>query len=147
MERSHRPLLHCCLLYFFLLFSTASQAAPTLSSDLSISNEGYFVLSWDGEEADQDLVLQQATDIAFSSEIEEWVVTGASQFTQSGLVDGVYYFRLVDNTDSSNTISVEVAHHSLGRATFFFSLGAILFGVLVAILVIGRRQFPGDVGA
>ncbi|MEZ5488976.1 MAG: hypothetical protein R3F50_01500 [Gammaproteobacteria bacterium] len=110
-----------------------------MSSGLSVSTEGYFVLSWETPEPALALTLHQSSTPDFSAGLEEWSVTGASQFTQSGLVNGNYYFRLSDSTGFSNTVHVQVVHHSLLRASLFFSLGATLFGILVATLLLGQR--------
>ncbi|MBT8148204.1 MAG: hypothetical protein KJN90_15200 [Gammaproteobacteria bacterium] len=144
-KRSNRPLLHYCLILGVFLFPSL-HAAPPLTSDLSISSEGYFVLSWETE-SDLELVLQQSSNPTFTTDLEQWSVTGATQFTQSGLTNGDYFYRLIDDGGASNTVSVEVAHHSLNRAAFFFTLGAVLFGILISVLLLGRQrtQRTGDV--
>lgn len=138
-EKRSCRLLHPIYFYLLLLFSPFLQAAPSLSSGLSVSTEGYFVLSWETPEPALALTLHQSSTPDFSAGLEEWSVTGASQFTQSGLVNGNYYFRLSDSTGFSNTVHVQVVHHSLLRASLFFSLGATLFGILVATLLLGQR--------
>lgn len=143
-KKCSRPLLHG--ICFFLLILAAGNARPTpqLASDLALSREGYFVLSWVGT-ASGELLLQQADDAAFSTGVEAWQVTGATQFTQSGLVNGDYYFRLRDEAGFSNAVHVRVEHHSLARAGVFFALGALLFGALVTSLMLGQRRLrSGD---
>ncbi len=139
---SRFPLLSICFT-LFLLLPIPVRAAPQLDSDLSVSREGYFVLSWEAHESDSNLKLQQSSNSEFTREVEEWSVSGASQFTQSGLFNGEYYFRLVDEAGTSNTVHIQVVHHSLARASLFFILGAILFGILVVTLVLGRRGLRG----
>lgn len=102
------------------------------------------MLSWTGT-ASGELLLQQADDAAFSTGIEAWQVTGATQFTQSGLVNGDYYFRLRDEAGFSDAVHVQVEHHSLARAGVFFALGALLFSALVTTLILGQRRLSrGD---
>ena len=144
-EKRSRRLLHPIYFYLLFLFPPFLQAAPLLGSDLTISSEGYFVLSWESPEPAIDLRLQQSSTPEFTAGLEEWSVTGATQFTQSGLINGDYYFRLIDSTGFSNTVHVQVAHHSLVRAGLFFSLGAALFGVLVLTLILGHRSLRENI--
>lgn len=144
-EKRSCRLLHPIYFYLLLLFSPFLQAAPSLGSDLTVSSEGYFVLSWEAPESEIDLALQQSSTPAFNADLEEWSVTGASQFTQSGLVNGDYYFRLSDSTGFSNTVHVQVVHHSLVRASLFFSLGATLFGILLLSLFLGHRGLREEI--
>ena len=139
-EKRSRRLLHPIYFYLLLLFPNLVQAAPPLRSDLTVSSEGYFVLSWEPPVTSIELTLQQSSTPEFDGESEAWFVTGASQFTQSGLINGDYYYRLTDSTGVSNTVHVQVAHHSLLRASLFFFLGAALFGILVLTLILGQRN-------
>ncbi|MCB1669470.1 MAG: hypothetical protein R3F41_06015 [Gammaproteobacteria bacterium] len=143
------PVVPASLLTLLVLFLALDPApvlaAPALESNLSVSNEGYFVLSWEQPVSDSSLRLQQAGDPGFTTDVEEWPVSGASQFTQSGLFNGDYYFRLIDNDGSSNTLVIQVRHHSLARASLFFSLGAVLFSILVLTLLLGRRSLQRGV--
>lgn len=114
-------------------------AAPELATATALSREGYFVLSWNEGEASGDLVLQLSESELFN-DATEWSVSGADQFTQSGLDNGLYYFRLQDAAGDSNIVQVRVEHHSLGRAVLFFSLGAALFFILLITIVSGRLR-------
>lgn len=122
------------------VLATAVDAAPVISSDVTVSREGYFVLRWEAAAPDNNLVLQQSTEPDFRSDVEQWPVDGALQFTLSGLEDDVYYYRLSSDSGVSNTISVQVEHHTLDRALLFFLLGAVLFSTLVIVLIIGDRR-------
>ena len=136
-----------CLLFLFVSFLpfASLSAAPQLATDVALSTEGYFVLHWEQPSQDTGIILQQGVDPQFEEVAEEWSVRQTSQVTQSGLTDGIYYFRLLDREGVSNTVSVEVRHHSLGRAALFFALGAGLFSVLLATLIHGtREQKRGD---
>ena len=56
------------------------------------------------------------------------------------LSDDIYYFRIRNNNSAwSNTIEVEVKHHSLSRAFGFFSLGAVMLIVTLIVLIKGAR--------
>lgn len=127
-----------------LLPCPSAFAAPQLEASVAVAREGYFVLSWDLSAGDHDrgtaLTLQQSSQADFSGDVEQWPVHQADQFTQSGLTNGRYYYRLVSEKGASNVVEVEVQHHALSRAFFFFSLGAVLFILLVVILLHGRRQ-------
>lgn len=123
-----------------LLCACPAAATPTLFADTEVAREGYFVLHWTPQStATADLTLQQSLSPDFRDP-ESWAVAGAGQFTQSGLDNGVYYFRLRDTEGDSNTVSVEVQHHSLGRALFFFLTGLFLFLVLLGVIVVGQRR-------
>lgn len=141
MQRSYFPLLAFSLITCFCFTSTAIPA-PALEADTSFSAEGYFVLRWESVE-DSVLYLQQDTDQSFS-DLEQWEVTNAGQFTQSGLVNDTYFYRLQDSGGNSNVVEVEVRHHSLQRAALFFTTGAILFCVLLATIISGNRRHMGD---
>lgn len=95
------------------------------------------MLSWNlGEQ--NDAVLQQALSTQFSDAIER-SIPAAGSVTLSGLDDGTYYFRAGTSDAWSNTITVDVEHHSLGRALGFFSLGLVLFIILISTIVLGNR--------
>jgi hypothetical protein len=136
-----RVLLLVCF-FTVLLPCSLAFAAPQLSANLDVAAEGYFVLSWDAPDISSELTLQESREPDFSGDLEQWPVSQANQFTQSGLTNGLYFYRLADGTSTSNVVKVEVQHHSLSRAWFFFSLGAVLFILLVGILLHGRRQHP-----
>ena len=64
-----------------------------------------------------------------------------SASTQTGLMDGTYFYRVRSpGGDWSNVIKVVVEHHPLSRAFLFFALGFMLFAALLVTLVIGHRR-------
>ena len=68
-------------------------------------------------------------------------IENSGQLTITGLADGNYYYRLADNDRPlSAPLLVTVQHHSLIRAGSFFTLGLLLFSILVITILIGRRQ-------
>jgi len=115
---------------------------PTqLSVDTPLSAEGYFVLSWDNAQSVSSAInlLQSNTPAFVESRTRDIPANGSVTIT--GLADGDYYFRLQDGVSLlSNTVQVRVAHHSLGRAFAFFSVGALVFGILIISIVTGRKQ-------
>lgn len=100
---------------------------------------GYFVLSWDNP-GDHEAVLEESADTEFTSP-DRWSLSGVSAFTRTGLENGSYYYR-IKGTDGrwSETLEVVVDHHPLPRAFMFFSLGLVLFMVLVVSLYIGHKK-------
>ncbi|MAM69696.1 MAG: hypothetical protein CMP91_00940 [Gammaproteobacteria bacterium] len=129
-------------LWLILLLTTspACFADISLNSNTEISSEGYFVLNWVSD-SDLPLVLQQSLSDNFSM-VKETELTDAGSITITGLVDGLYYFRVINTSEQSNVVPVQVEHHSLGRALGFFFMGLFLFCVLVAIIFIGNKREP-----
>ena len=120
--------------------SPVRAAESTLNVDTPLSSEGYFVLSWDTGGDGEQYVLQQALTPDFRETLDR-PVAGAGSLTITGLADDSYYYRIGDTQRGwSNTVQVTVAHHSLGRAFAFFSLGLVLFAVLIFTILSGYRQ-------
>ncbi len=114
-------------------------AEISLNSNTTLAAEGYFVLSWESD-ADSPLTLEQSNRADFS-EVISTRVAADGDITITGLIDGDYYFRLLnDNLQQSNLLRIEVAHHSLVRALAFFSLGLVLFIILLLTIYIGSRR-------
>lgn len=117
-------------------------AADTdLAADTDVSSEGYFVLRWTtGADTGSPVLLQQADTENFSSPIE-YTLDANGSITLTGLENGRYYFR-ARQADSpfSDTVIVDVAHHSLARAFAFFLVGLVLFMILVVTIIRGNRE-------
>lgn len=123
--------------------SASSELHPIiLSSDTAVSTEGYFVLSWDAPAEFSDLTLFQETGPnTTSNDIRAHNLPAAGAITLTGLVDGDYTYRLLANEQPvSNIVAISVQHHSLSRALGFFSLGLLLFSVLIGSIVVGNKQ-------
>jgi hypothetical protein len=65
----------------------------------------------------------------------------------SGLEEGEHYFRIAAKTekdadwsDWSDSASLTVSHHDLGVAFVFAGIGAVLFGCIVAFVIIAPRK-------
>jgi hypothetical protein len=119
-------------------------AAPQLDSDTVLSTAGYFQLSWSApssSSASPELyVLQQSENQDFNN--AKTLYQGPDQASViSGLSNSTYYYRvrLADAPDWSNTLAVEVKHHSLSRALGFFILGAMMFLATTFVLLKGAR--------
>lgn len=112
----------------------------TLESDTSLSSEGYFVLNWTTTpEAREPVVIQQSLDADFSAPVNIDVPANGA-ITLTGFDNGTYYFRAQQSgAAASDTVVVEVAHHSLARAFGFFLAGLILFIVLTVTIIRGNR--------
>ncbi len=125
-------------------FSVNALAAPIVQSDTVLSTAGYFRISWTNpkqETATQTYELQQANTPEFINADVRYQGPD-SAVVISGLSNQTYYYR-VRNAGSgewSNTISVEVKHHSLSRAFGFFTLGIVMFIATVAVLISGARK-------
>jgi len=126
--------------------SPACLSANTLSSDTELSTEGYFVLSWELSDPNTEIVLQQSSNASFSG-AQSKVLQESGAITLTGLADGEYYFRLLqDGAPIDNPVVVTVAHHSLERALGFFFTGCVLFIILLIAIVNGDKSSRGRDG-
>lgn len=127
----------------------AADSVPpvTLSSDTTLSSEGYFVLSWNSSADSAGFTLHE-TSVTNPDFIRANDLPASGALTITGLTDGIYSYRLYDNDlPLSNSVTIEVQHHGLGRALGFFSLGLVLFSLLVASIAIGhKRSRKNDAG-
>ncbi|MEQ8953320.1 MAG: hypothetical protein RL120_04240 [Gammaproteobacteria bacterium] len=124
-----------------ILFATKPPlwaAESSLTADTTLSTEGYFVLSWASL---ADAVALQQSDSPGFLEFTSRDLPGSGQITITGLEDGDYYFRLLgDDGTVTEPLVIEVQHHPLSRALLFFSLGLILFLILLSTIYIGNRR-------
>lgn len=126
----------------WLLLSLA--ASPLLSATLEPveleSNEGYYQLTWDADEA-VSLIEAESPDFSDGIVIYSGLDSG---HVISGKPDGVWHYRL-ESADRGNILSdpavITVRHHSLGRALSFFALGAIVFLATLGLIFFAR---PGS---
>lgn len=116
--------------------------APTLAVDDARPAAGYFHLSWEAGHR-RPVELEEATVPGFSD--TRLVYRGPdSARVMSGKPDGTWYYRVrrIDGgapSSWSEPVAVEVRHHSLQRAGFFFVLGAVVFGATLVLVLIGQR--------
>ncbi len=122
----------------------ADPAQPDLAANPTLATAGYFTLSWSAEDTTQ-FELQQSKRSSFSQ--ADTLYRGADTATIiSGRGDGEYYFRVralgTNGAASqwSETVKVDVAHHSLGRAVGFFITGAVMFVLTLWVLIHGAHR-------
>jgi hypothetical protein len=132
------------IIFMSIIMPQYAVAAPELNSDTRLSTAGYFQLSWSAPSStltsSEQYVLQQAENPDFND--AKTLYQGPDQASViSGLGDRTYYYRvrLVIDPDWSETLAVEVKHHSLSRAIGFFTLGALMFLATAIVLLRGAR--------
>ena len=121
------------------MFFAEASLALNIEADPGKVTAGYFKLDWQAEENDT-LVLQRTTSPSFV-EIQSIQVNDVNSITLTGYDDGTYFFRLMTSSGkASNTVRVEVEHHSMRKALLFFFTGLILFLILLFVLWNGHQQ-------
>jgi hypothetical protein len=139
------PKLKAACWLMLLLSANAALCASekTLSSDTQLSTEGYFVLSWQSGDSEDQIWLQESGSADFSNTTDT-AITATGSITLTGYADGDYHFRVGHPGNWSSPLLVTVQHHALGRALAFFSLGLLLFMVLVVAILRGRKLQGGQ---
>lgn len=133
------------IMVLLLLCLPSLAFAVELQADTEVATAGYYQLEWGNADAVVDFEIQEADNPAFSN--PDQIYQGPDRATViTGRSDGTYYYRarLMDENgpagDWSNTVKVQVKHHSLTRAFEFFAAGAVVFlAILIAILAGNRR--------
>lgn len=139
------------LLFSFWVPQSWAQS-PSLDVNTTTSTDGYYVLSWDisGESSSQaqEFTLEESPSQDFSS--ASLIYSGPDKSRViSGKPDGSYFYRVSlsdDSAASSDVIAVEVAHHSIQRALFFFVLGFVVFGSILFTVLRGAPEEDGAAG-
>lgn len=133
-----------------VLWLAPAAAALTLESNTDLATAGYYQLSWADGDPHGRFQLQQAPSADFRAPTV--IYEGADLATVlSGQPDGTYFYRIRPLGDGagpwSETVSVRVQHHPLGRAWTFFTMGAIVFVATLVLIVSGslkeRRERHG----
>ena len=115
--------------------------------DISPATAGYFGLEWEAApENDTPFLLERSASPSFAEATRIYEGPDLGTF-ESGLPDGTYYYRLSGGKQEGPVYAVTVKHHSLTRAYLFLGIGAFVFGVLMAILLIGHRKTAAESGA
>lgn len=130
----------------FMHGMATAEAEPTLSSDTSLANAGFYTLSWRVINADpHEFRLEESENAEFSP--MRTLYQGAdTAYAMSGKSNGDYYYRVAESTSSISTsawsqpIKVTVMHHSLLRAISFFSAGAFIFTATLILIIAGARR-------
>jgi len=120
----------------------AEYQAPRLFVNNTIATAGFFRLHWETQA--KHVELQVATSPQFEAPTTAYI--GPDRATViSGKPNGTLYYR-VRALDSqhpnpwSESVIVEVRHHSLPRALMFLSLGVLVFLITVTMIIRGTRK-------
>lgn len=134
---------HLVLRAIFLIVLATSAHAQSIELRTErggISNDGRVKLIWGSRGDTYQYVLQQATDNEFKQVKIIYEGPDRASFV-SGLNDGTYYYRVkAKQGDWSETLVVEVKHHSLSLALSLFGLGAVVFMLTVLVVVRGSNH-------
>lgn len=140
--RDRLSLLLICLLCWLPSLSFAVE----LQTDTDLATAGYFQLQWHNGDEHVRYQLQEADNPQFEQARQLYQGQDRARMI-TGRSDGDYYYRVrvLDVNGStgawSDTVQVQVQHHSLSRAFGFFAVGAVVFlAILIAILV-GNRYY------
>lgn len=123
-----------------------SAEAPSLHTDSSIASAGYFRLTWDWKDTEnRRFELQESRSPAFVQ--PQTLYQGPDRASLlSGRPDGAYYYRVRLHPEDgqpgpwSDTVEIDVEHHSLGRAFTFFGVGAGVFLATLGLVVGGNLK-------
>ncbi len=119
------------LLYPAIVLSSPVQE---LTVNTTVAREGYVTLKWnDSGSSNSSVNLQIANDPGFRSLVRNLTLRAQHQIHLSGLENGVFYARLVNQQGQvlSSTAHWEVKHRSLQTAWLLFSIGLFLFSLLL----------------
>jgi hypothetical protein len=131
-----------------LVLAPSAPGQPRLTGDTTLASAGYYQLTWRGQ--------APADDKSWRFELEE---SGNAGFADSrmlyrgrdtarvvsGKPDGMLFYRVrVVAAQApgpwSDTLKVEVQHHSLARAFTLFAVGLAVFIATVALIVTGTLR-------
>jgi hypothetical protein len=140
------PLLSLIVLAVFAMGATPAMAVHSieLSTDTQVATAGYFQLSWHGDVQQAQYRLLESGSPRFNHSTV--IYEGPDLATvMSGKTNGTYYYRVAELEGDtpvtvSNTVKVQVAHHSLARAFLFFAIGAAVFLATLLMILRGNRQ-------
>ncbi len=133
------PILMC-----IFLSTTAKTPEFTNEQDTIVSTYGHFTLTWDNDLDLDTFELEESKAIDFSD--SRVVYQGVlKKLFLSGKNNGLIYYRVRSLTDGENPswskpIVVQVQHQSLSLAWKLFAVGAVVFGIVVVVVVVGAKQ-------
>lgn len=119
---------------FLLLFSFILGGTNAFSKDLLTVYDdgtaaGYVTISWE-DTPQKSFVLEVKKG-------DDWhkIYSGQDKrATFSGLMDGIYIYRLMSSGTELDQLEVHIDHYSLQNAFLFFGLGALVFLSLLYVL-------------
>ena len=118
--------------------------APVLNTNNPAPTAGYYQLSWHiaGAESGKnnpytgEFILQEAHHKDFSD--ADTIYKGMDTASViSGKPNGSYFYRVSRANpmpEWSESVQVQVTHHSLQRAFIFFSIGAVVFILILTVI-------------
>lgn len=125
---------------FMLSFLSFSRS---LANDIEIldngSTAGYITLGWSAVQGNNFELKEK------NGAIWKLIYKGEDHATTlSGLANGSYEYQLTaDGKVSENSTNITIQHHSIKRAWLFFSIGAVMFFILILILALGEK-YPAN---
>jgi len=125
-------------LSLLIFFNASAFAATTLQADRQTATEGFIGFSWDQSASDAEhAFLELSAHVGFTPNIRRYPLTHQTKVHISGLMDGIYYARLLDQTHApiSQPLRFEVKHRTLNTALILFSGGAFLFMFLISLII------------
>jgi hypothetical protein len=126
---------------FFIVIATSAhaQSIELRTERGGISNDGRVKLIWGSTGDNYQYLIQQATDSEFNQVKVIYEGPDRASFV-SGLKTGTYYYRVKTKQGHwSETLVVEVKHHSLSLALSLFGMGALVFLLTVLVVVRGSN--------
>jgi hypothetical protein len=142
---SHVCTIAVVLLTFHLTQARSPEPAPVLKLvDGSVSADGHVKIEWKRLKQGSRVELQQSESENFNG--AKTIYSGPDNATfVSGLDNGTYYYRIREaGGEWSAPAMLTVKHHSLRLALVLFSLGALVFGLTVFIVVKGALHASVD---
>lgn len=134
-------------LVILCIYSTAHAASEAVPLQIEVDNNpasaGYYQLSWDNPN-ERPIELQEALDADFDTARTLWRGPAESRFV-SGKSDGEYFYRLRylgndHKTTWGPVTRVEVEHHSLQQAGWWFGLGLMVFIIILIAIWHGQAE-------
>ena len=118
--------------YYDLEWKSVGEDVPQKNSSVSQQST-----SSSGDNITTAVTLEVSNQKMFNNISHKIDISYQDSIHLTGFSDGVYYIRLLDKSGDqvSNISQVNVKHHSMGRVWIIFSMGAILFVLLIGYMI------------